>query len=183
MALVALYFWAPLVGKWISKTPPAGKIAVAPAAQVAEASSAPAPGAEAALGWREVLRQITADRHTSPVSLVLDHNPFVPPPVEVVAEKPEPTEPAKPIAAVTPAGLGLSLVATLIGPEYRAARLNGKTVVVGQTIEVVKNGNAYQFTLAEVDATRAVLMHDGERYELRAKAPQRSGRIEVAPSE
>ena len=181
MGLVALYFWAPLVGKWFSKPSPAGAVAAAPPAQAAGASGAATPVAEATLGWRELIRQITADPHTVPVALALDRDPFAPPLVEVIAEKPGPVEPVKPPIAVTPASLGLSLVATMIAPDYRAARLNGKTVAVGQTIEVVKSGSAYQFTLAEVDATRAVLVRDGERFELFAKGPPRSGKIEIAP--
>lgn len=185
MLIVALYFWAPLLKKWFgtSETLAAAAAPATGETVAAMQTVASTPSAEGLVSWREVLAQMRADPRTMPAVLPLVRDPFALPPVELTAEKPEAAEVQPPAPMATPASLGLALVGTVVGGKHRAARLNGKTVFEGQTVEVAKDGNTYQFTLAEVDARRVVLVRNGERFELSIKEAGRSGRIEIVAHE
>ncbi len=111
-----------------------------------------------------------------------DVEPFAGPPVEAKSQVAEAENVPAPVAEkVTPSSLGITLVGTLVGPERRAARIGGKTVLVGQAIEVVRGAERYQFTLTDVQRDRVVLMREGERFELNVKPSVPAGRIEWTP--
>lgn len=194
VCLVAIYFWAPLLYRWMAKP---NDVTIAPSADastahlVAVSTASPAaamPGSNASraaqpLGdWHAILQRIEADPDMKPTAFERDLEPFAGPPVEAKSQAAEAEIAAMPVAEkVTPGSLGIVLVGTLVGPERRAARIGGKTVLVGQTIEVVKGAERYQFTLTDVQRDRVVLMREGERFELNVKPSVPAGRIEWTP--
>jgi hypothetical protein len=88
LAVVALYYWMPLVWGWIGKANGSGTAAVAaatppaaatntPPAQPAATSPTAAKPAGAAMTWQETLRAIEADPRTVPAALLGGRDPFV----------------------------------------------------------------------------------------------------------
>lgn len=200
VCIMAIYFWLPLVSKWVfGSAESIMSDAPAVATQSAEGQNGAATNASIAsisqpqnsLGlatanttqqrpWFEVMKMIESDPNMSPVLFEAEVSPFA-----VASTEPEkvPSAPESvvrpPAEKVTPAALGITVVGTLVGPNRRAARLGGKTVLVGQSIEVVKGAERYLFTLAEVHPNRVVLVRDGERFELSVKPSNSSGAIEI----
>lgn len=194
VCLVAIYFWAPLLYRWTVKP---NEVAIAPSADASKAQSvavSTAPPASAMPGpngsraaqplvdWHTTLQRIEADPDMKPAAFEREVEPFAGPAVEAKSQAAEAEITATPVAEkVTPGSLGITLVGTLVGPERRAARIGGKTVLVGQTIEVIKGADRYQFTLTDVQRDRVVLMREGERFELNVRPSVPAGRIEWMP--
>jgi len=199
VCLVAIYFWAPLLYRWTVKsgdatTASAPDVAAMPSSAIAATTpGAIAPGAPAnspnaaessqpSTDWQTTLQQIETDPDMKPAVYERELEPFAGPPAEGKSQVADLDVSPAPVAEkVTPGSLGITLVGTLVGPERRAARIGGKTLLVGQTIEVVKGTERYQFTLTDVQRDRVVLMREGERFELRVKPSAPAGRIEWTP--
>jgi len=187
MALVAIYFWAPLVLKWTAKEKAVAKVDT-PAASTGAVPIAALPTAEAAPTeaprpkcppWQQVVQWIQSDSRTAsapPLSNTRD--PFQKPKTAAaetkVAEEGRPKPPV-----LTPAGVGLVLTGTIIGPQRRIARISGKSYNEGQTIEVIKDKLRVTFTLLEVHDRRAVLESQGERFDLVIPEPSKSSKMEL----
>ncbi len=196
VCLVAIYFWAPLLYRWTVKsgdtTPTASPdvSAVHSSAPAAMAAAVPGTGAtttksnapetpQPSTDWQKTLQQIESDPDMKPAAFERDIEPFAGPPAEAKSQVADLDVAPPPVAEkITPGGLGITLVGTLVGPDRRAARIGGKTVLVGQSIEVVKGTERYQFTLTDVQRDRVILMRDGERFELTVKPAASNGRIE-----
>lgn len=194
VCLVAIYFWAPLLYRWTvrptdaasvaSPEPSGSQPAVGAAVSVAVATPGPTTtaGPQPIADWYTTLQRIEADPDMKPAVFDRDVEPFAGPPVEAKSQVAEAENVPAPVAEkVTPSSLGITLVGTLVGPERRAARIGGKTVLVGQAIEVVRGAERYQFTLTDVQRDRVVLMREGERFELNVKPSVPAGRIEWTP--
>lgn len=198
VCLVAIYFWAPLLYRWTVKsgdTPsPSPDVSAAQPSMIAVAVpgtretgattsglpslDTPQPAAD----WQTTLQRIETDPDMQPAAFEREVEPFAGPPAEAKLQVADLDISPAPVAEkVTPSSLGITLVGTLIGPERRAARIGGKTVLVGQAIEVVKGTERYQFTLTDVQRDRVVLMREGERFELNVKPALPAGRIEWTP--
>lgn len=186
LAVVALYFWAPLVWGWFAKSDVLpGAVTPAPpdSAAVAGTSADPSKPETAAVSfpWRQVVQWIEADPLMRSASLLeKSKDPFVcaPKKKEVVEEKT--ADKPSPSKIVTPASLNMVLSSTLIGPRQRVAQINGRTYREGQTIELTaKDGQSTAFTLAEVHPTEVVLQRSAERFPLKIRKPAPSGRIEL----
>jgi len=59
------------------------------------------------------------------------------------------------------------------------AQINGRSYRQGEAVELVKDGQQIEFTLAAVYPRRIVLKRKGEQFELTIPVPARSGRIEL----
>jgi hypothetical protein len=195
-ALVAVYFWMPLVWKWIGK---GDSIAMAAPVQpsttgmvvteLSVAAPTPQPAAKQTASerpsWQQLDRWMHDDQRTMTAPpLPNTRDPFQPPKVEVV-EATKAVERLKPrLTASTLSASGLALTSTIIGPQRRVAQINGKTYAVGQIIEVAKDKEAAMaFKLIEVAPRRAVLEAEGQRFELSIPEPTRSSKIELLRSE
>ena len=195
LLLVALYYWAPLVIGWVSKSgesKEAGKAAAAPtttaAAPATASNAAPSKTANPALPWQQVIQLMENDERTLAAELrALRRDPFAlpkpdaPPPKAEAATAAAAAAQSQPVV-VTPQSLGLSLSSTIIGSDRRVARISGRTYAEGQTIEVRKDGQTVAFTLAEVHARRVVLVRDKHKYELTIPDPLQSKKIELSLS-
>ncbi len=204
LALVAAWFWAPLLWQWIMPGQPAEEAPIAQAAVAggASAEAVTAPGgpaasnpagapavARAAAGpqstsrpdWRQLVEWKGADQFVQPSELppgLRDQFvPPVPPEPEVAAKTAAEVAPVEAQTPVDPASLGLVLSSTIVGPQRRAARINNKTYQPGQTIAVSKDGRQFEFVLAEVHPRHVVLTDQSARYELSLPKPDLSDAI------
>jgi len=113
--------------------------------------------------------------------LTITRDPFEPPRTEVAESKAEVEDKSRPKPpTITPSAAGLVLTSTIIGPQRRIAQISGKTYVVGQAIEAVKDKETLgvAFKLVEVHPRRAILEADGQRFELTIPEPDKSSKIE-----
>jgi hypothetical protein len=193
LAVVAAWFWAPLVFKSRSNAAPT-PVAAAPTA-VPSASPAPiasTPGNPSTAPkprhpWQEVAARIERDPHMQPATLTVlakERNPFAPLAAIAAIEMPASALDAKKQAGedseeeavpARPDDLGLVLSSTLVGRKRRAALISGRTYELGSKISV--EGEA--FRLVEVEPSRIVLERDGQQYTLSIKRRTGGGRIEL----
>jgi hypothetical protein len=183
MAVVALYFWAPLVRGWLSAdkaTTEAGEAAVPSVA--ASAATAPAPTtASDRPTWRQIIEWMPNDSRTMIApSLTTARDPFELPTSEVVKLKGE-SKPEVRRPPLTASSVGLSLTSTIIGPQRRVAQINGRTYTEGQTIDVGKERDSVptKVQLIEVHPRRVVLQCGEDRLELVIPEPGSSDKIEI----
>jgi len=183
LAMVALWFWAPLVIGWLGGDDSEDMNArVEPVTKKATASSAaPAPAEgnkKPRPKWQDLAQWMDADRRTTAAdSLPNERDPFTTRTVlqrVAVDEEPEDVP-----ASVTPDGLGMALSSTIVGPQRRVARINGKSYRQGRMVRMTKDGRELSFLLAEVQPGKVVLSRDGEQFELKAPTPTGRSRIEL----
>ncbi len=155
VTLVALWFWAPLVWKWVGGDPKKkARKAAAVAAQAAdaapEATATPTDAAPAAapvpkIHWDQLLTRISGDENMATATLKPGaRDPFKVTTVEeqVVATAPlvegAPNTPVRAAAVQdpTPESMGLVLEATFVSRQTRRATINGKNYRVGQSVPV-----------------------------------------------
>jgi hypothetical protein len=188
VTLVAIYFWAPLIWKWLpgqSKPPAVAADGIAPqpsatlAVQTVGKPQSAAGTPQVRIDWQQLVQWRSKDPNTVPVvpsdgqrDPFGQHKPQQQPAAEA--------EQLKAAPQVTPQELGLTLTGTLIGPGCKVARINGRNFQEGQTIRAVKGAQTFDFTLVEVHARRVVLQRDSERFELAIKDPRQSHSIELS---
>jgi hypothetical protein len=198
LVLVALYFWAPLLGGWLGKRePPDDLAATSGDAGIGRASGSrrPAPGHAESTGatepkapgcpWTTLDEWIRGDPRTRPtVDLPESVDPFraSAPEAAVVtdADEEEPEEIVE--AAVAPGALDLALSSTVVGAHRRLALIGGRAYEQGQTVSVRQGDRSIEFELVEVFPRRVVLRQGDDEYELAIPEPSRPGRIEWSPS-
>lgn len=188
VTLVAIYFWAPLIWKWLpgqSKPPTVATAGIAQ--QPSEASAVQTVGQPQSaassltvqVNWQQLLQWRSQDPETIAVALPTgQRDPFRLD--EPLQQQTAQSEQPKVAPQVTPQELGLTLTGTLIGPGRKVARINGRSFQEGQTIRAVKGTQIFDFTLVEVHARRVVLQRDSERFELTIKDPAQSQSIELS---
>lgn len=197
LALVAMYYWTPLVWGWVAKhddaadAKPAAVASPTPSAAnpTSTPSTAPTKTDVPQLSWQQVVKLMQRDPRTLAADVTaLRRDPFLLPRPDVAklkadAEASAAAEAGKSQAtAATPQSLGLNLSSTIIGSNRRVARISGRTYELGQTVQVLKDGQTIAFTLAEVHARRAVLVRDNKKYELTIPDPLQSRKIELSRS-
>ena len=180
MALVALYFWAPLAWGWIS--PQGGKKSAQPLALILtddpEQPTQAAKRRASQFRWEKVRQLVAADARMA--SAALDRSwldPFTPqsPPPEAAAA---PTGiGAAPITAksdLTPDQAGIVLSGVLVGGKRRMATINGETYGEGSTIKIAKEGlfSAVEFRLARITRRGVELERNGKTYPLLLDEPE-----------
>lgn len=192
LALVALWFWAPLVWGWIGSQDTETATEVEP---VADGLPAQPPGPISNLQptpkkeektesprhpWQKLVKWMEDDWRTSAANVVSSRrDPFRTPKPEVAESQPKDETPEPDQQEVTPESLGLVLSGTAVGPRRRVAQIGGKTFRIGTTISVTKDGQQYQFTLVEVHSDRVVLERNAKRFELKIPTTGSSDRIEL----
>ena len=167
LLLAALYFWSPLVVRWLR---PEAKTDVAvaeeqavleqPAPAVAP-STAPKPPEHT---WQQLVTWMDQDPRMLPAqdAAFLD-TAFAAKPVKVeISDEDEPAEVAAVVEA-SPQSAGLVLSGTLIGSKRRTAMINGRSYTVGSQIEVAPG---VRFAVAEISPKRVVLSRGPQRFEL-----------------
>jgi hypothetical protein len=191
-AVVALYFWTPLVWGWIGKSDPnmttaTVTTAVAPLAATAMPSASSFTDVtKSASAPRPSWSQLVELKHNDPRTMTappLTHarDPFESPKQEIADTNA--AEDVKPkLRAITPVAAGLVLTSTIIGPQRRVAQISGRTYTVGQSIEASKGKETLgvAFKLVEIRPRQAVLEANGQRFELSIPEPGKSGKIEFA---
>ena len=198
LALAAMYFWLPLFrGMVVKKDTPVtssielpaelsdrdlGVRATARAAAPAATSGGAAPQEHS---WEQLAGWLEQDERTRPAEdLAGRRSPFEPIREEPVETSPdlveeEPVETVETVeTVVTPGSLGMQLTGTVVGPGRHVAVIDGKAYAQGRIVGSVKDGQAIEFTLAEVSEERIVLERQGQRYELAIPQRAASGQIE-----
>jgi hypothetical protein len=85
-----------------------------------------------------------------------------------------------PPVEASPESLKLVLSGTILSPNRRVARINGRTYTIGDTIEAAgKDGKLVEFVVTEIETRRVALERLGKRYELKIHSPGQPGRIEL----
>jgi hypothetical protein len=187
LALVAMYFWAPLVWGWVGGRGKAEKAAakVAPVEGVpvpltatAQAVSAVPQGTSnqtkeslPAHPWDRLAQWMDQDSRMQPPAgeFADSRDPFQA--VEETIAEPETEESEKEETAATPEDLGLVLSSTLVGPQRSIAMINGKPYRQGRTVELKKNGQTLEFVLKEVHPRRIILQRQDKQFELTIPRP------------
>ena len=187
LLVIALWFWAPLVGGWFSsgsdeaatttasvQAKPAlpfakqkiGSESQSPTVKTAEVARAPK------IEWNELTKWIRSDPLMTPAELPENsRDPFLAHLERSLVEEEEEVEevevvvqPAQPV--VTPKSLGLTLTSTIVGSKRRVAMIGGRAYRQGKMVYALSDGATIGFLLAEVGERHAVLVRDGRDYEL-----------------
>jgi len=190
LAVVALYFWAPLVWGMIQSTEQT-TAAEAETPAMAGGSSSPLPTgtesapttATASVPWQQLVEWRKQDILTTPVETPETvHDPFRVAQAKPVELEQEEKQREKLQALITPEMMGLKLTSTVVGPGRRVALINGKIFLEGQQIACGKSGEEIVFDLVEVRARQAVLERDGKRFELTIPQKPLADRMELSGS-
>jgi hypothetical protein len=183
MLLVALYFWAPLVGGWLglgkSGATPVAKGPDPNAAMLsgfgAMLSGAPGPQPTTAAAsvpkhaWQQVAEWIRNDPRSQPASPAENQRD----PFQQTELKSAAVAVAKAAAArkrYTPETLGLTLTGTLIGSQRRLAVINGQVYPEKAEFRVKADGNEVAFRVAEVQRQAVILRQGEETFNLKLKS-------------
>lgn len=195
LLLVAIYFWMPLVSRWIShrkdqaqsSLPPSSAPTSAPSLASSTISATTTPPGSPLLGvtapegtvtkpaptWRELADAIERDPLMRPAAPVMTErvrpNPFGrPQPIEIVKDTEEP-EPNESLANdAQPAELGLVLSSTVVGTARQTAVINGKVYTLGREVPAADGA---LFMLTDIQPRRIVLKRAGREFELKIARP------------
>ncbi len=185
LALVAGYFWTPLVWGWLRPADTAVAASLGPQAAdgqhpqptpVARSTDATAPPKTDSVPWETVAAWIDADPDTRPADLNTFRNPFQPTAKEAEKPPPETAQPVEP-PPKTPQSLGVELTGTIVGPTRRVALISGRAYGEGDTIVADAGGTPVEWTLGRVTPRGIILRSQDERYELTLPQSRQPGRI------
>lgn len=193
VVLVAVYFWVPLVWRWVgkgsaetatAKATTTSAAAMTVATRVSEGNEAGQPAAKqntSRLPWQQIVQLRKNDPKTMPAPpLATTRDPFVATAPQVAATKKLSEAAKKPITPViAPSAVGLALKSTVIGPQRRVAQINGRVYAVGQTVSIKKDSQDISFKVIDVQPRGVVLEAQGQRFELTIPEPGRSQKIEA----
>ena len=197
LVVVALWFWAPLVWGWIAEDDPAveataeqsaaDSATTLPTDSPAQSDTMPKEAESPRHPWHQLVQWMDNDPRTSAATLMFpQRDPFLAPKTAVVEDQPEDQPEDEPEEVqqeeVTPQGLGMVLSSTIVGPDRRVARINGKSYQEAGTVKLTKDGQQIEFTLVKVYPRRVVLERDGKLFELKIPSAADSGRIELSES-
>ena len=199
LALVAVWFWVPLVWGLIGPEEESTEVATSPAtgsAMTATQKFGPIQQPTGSLGengvltapdrgglaWNQLVEWMGNDPRLLASSYVPGpRDPFREPQAPQVADHENEKAPVPQL--VTPADLGMTLSSTIIGSGRRVARIGGKNYTQGSTVEGDKDGQRIKFTLAEIHPRRVVLIRESRPFELKVPSPGQSSRIELTRNE
>jgi hypothetical protein len=178
LALVGLWFWVPLVAKWLDKTDTEAAINTPVAATMPQPRNPAAPAVTTTTGnvslgapaltaagsrrpWQQLLASIERDARMKPATdLGSGRDPFHPldekkvKRAAAVVEKPD----------LTPADAGLSLSSTIVGAGDRTALIGRDVYREGDTIATTHGEG--KFRLVEIRPREVVLERSGKLYRL-----------------
>ena len=190
LAVVALWFWAPLVWGWVAPDGENTAKAVEldadipptlPIERTKNYKTTQQKTGETRHHWKQVVEWMEDDPLTSTANIIISkRDPFHMQKPEMVEETVEPEiEPEIVQKDLTPEELGLVLSSTIIGKRRRLAQISGKTIELGGFVNVTKDDRQYEFKLVEVQHRMVVLQRNSERFELRIPVPVDSEKIEL----
>ncbi|MBC7855693.1 MAG: hypothetical protein IAF94_19865, partial [Pirellulaceae bacterium] len=196
LLLGGMYFWGPLIWKWVGKKGAAAPdMAVVPSSSPSSSSGSsggglPTSGAgeskETGPGWREVRDRRKAD----PLARSADFRPpwsqiFQVAATVTKAEEPEVEVQTKQPAEVDPRNLGLVLQGVAIGPQGKKAIISGKvyreqdSITVSRDSDATRNENGQRsdvvFTLLRVYRKMVVVEREGKVWELKLTSAAAQG--------
>lgn len=179
MALVALYFWAPLVWRWVKPSSDRAQLATNNVALIL--TDDPADASDKGRGlpanrfrWDRVRQLIERDsRMTSATFEAGWIDPFArteilqPPEPIAAASKPET------IQEVTPQEAGLELTSLVISPRVRTATINGETYAEKEVVSAAaKDGpQGVDFRIERIGRRGVELVREGKTYLLELNKP------------
>lgn len=179
MALLALYFWAPLLAGWIApakrKTTPTGNLALILTDDPVEATDKTKAAQGGNFRWEKVHQLLTSDPRMNSAEFDISWaSPFaVAAAVREITEASEAQDEAIEKAAalrkdISPAEAGLVASCVLIGPRRRTVMINGEVYGEQQTIVApVKDGLVgLQFRLVSIGRQEITFEREGRTYSL-----------------
>ncbi|MCA9247869.1 MAG: hypothetical protein KDA42_12155 [Planctomycetales bacterium] len=179
LLVVAIWFWAPLVAKWLpasdGTTSPASTSTAAVAAAIVSTPqtreivnpSQPSPT------WREVAHWMSQDQMMTAAPGVDKVEPFgaavvQPSPDDSTAVESQPAEIAsKSFAESTPAELGIRLTSTIVGSQKRIAMINGRPYAEGRPFVFRAGDRAIEFQVTRIQAQQIVLSQGEKQHTLK----------------
>lgn len=188
LLLGGLYFWGPLIWKWVGKKGTPAAAAAAPAQEHASEQNAAVSTAteevklqESPLEWNEIQRQ----REANPLTRSADYQPqwdqiFQVAAVTPVAQLPEEVE-SKKQEQLDPSDLGLVLQGVFIGTRSKKAIINGTVYCERDSIPVElppdESGNndtqlEVEFRLVRVFRKMVELEREGRTWQLQLATPE-----------
>jgi hypothetical protein len=191
VALVAIYFWAPLIIGWIKPKTDSTMAAPAVTAATSPDQNTENTGKESVatgkIPWPKLDDMMRNDPKTmSAPRLTTTRDPFNSP-ISEAKEKLLSKQKEADAPILSPDMAGLKLSSTIIGNGRHMAQVNGKTYTAGQIIDVRKgmdkNSVGATFRLVEVYPRRVVLESGGQLFELAIPDPSKSGKIEFVGGE
>lgn len=190
MGVVALWFWAPLVWKWVAPESSAAALATSANSAAAVVTST-SPGtviatqpSAPALSWKELAALLQEDpllAASQSHETIID--PFAVPAVAAASEETAEGEKIEegessagaqsakteaPLVRPTPEQLGLTLTSTIAGGRRAVATINGKTCRVGDVIVVPSANMQYEFSVISINTCEVTLAAGDESFVLPA---------------
>ena len=190
LALVALYFWAPLAMKMVS-----GKKSSKKASSVAQTDSLPAEApvssdtektnepdethqqatATPAFGWDQILDWIRQDPLTASCPEIKNqHDPFkrveqiidIPTPETPLANQATEQAPAV-VRDLSPEALGMKLTSTIVGNQRSVAMIDDRAYALGQLVMAYDGATPLPFRLVAIRPESVILERDEQQYALK----------------
>jgi len=164
--LVAVWFWFPLVQKWMggskSKKP---SVATAQAESPSQPSPIATPMVPQPHNWKELAKQIMTDPNMASGSMrAPDFDPFFRPEAEVaVVDSGETAHTVAKIIESTPASMGWSVTSVIAGSRP-LARINNENYRIGDAI--MSHGKPTDYVVQEIEPWGVVLSKKQKQYEL-----------------
>jgi len=194
LAVVALYFWAPLMCGWFNSedSPKEAKSAKADAKGKSIPDAASEPGSKQKekahktpeYSWQQLAEWMDNDPRTSAArSRKGQRDPFRMTKAQLAQVKPNQEQENQvkneEEPELTPQDLGMVLSSTIVGPRRQVALINGKTYRPGDTIEMEKGKQKVSFTLMEILPRRVVLSRENKPFTLNMPSSNNSGQINL----
>ncbi|MCC9604553.1 hypothetical protein LOC68_27450 [Blastopirellula sp. JC732] len=164
--LVALWFWAPLVKKWL----PASKSRPAPSDVAIEQplAATPQPQASSAgneMNWRTWSKRMKENPRMKSAELPKGSlDPFRK--IQVAAAEDPKENVAAPVAEVKPTPDDLFVRSVIVGRTRAIARINQANYEVG---DVVQTAQGVSFVISAIEPNGVILARDGETFDLHLK--------------
>jgi hypothetical protein len=180
LLIVAIWFWAPLLGKWFGKpetdvkdgTPTQNSAFASPAAGggVGASSHSATESAISVKGklphrpWRQLVTWIEQDPRMSPATeLAIGRDPFKLLPIEAMEKKrAEPASEQQP--DLTPTLAGLVLTTTIVGRGQSIALIGGEAYKEGSVVAALRGDG--RFRIVEIRPREVILERKGKLYNL-----------------
>ena len=169
---VAVWFWSPLIWNLMGESnasQPVSNVIANEATSTSGSQAATGVSKEPHYSWKQIAEAIDKDPLMMPAEKdASTKDPFrgLTPkkPIQIVEEQPIAVVPA---LDVTPAGAGLVLTSTIVGPGRRVARLNGKSYRVGDLIDASVDDKTIRYIVLSIDAKSVRLSLGEKEYEMK----------------
>lgn len=192
LALVAVYFWAPLAIKMVGGKKSSKKAFTTAQSESLSAESSASTGtnsthkidetlqqmtAAPAFGWDQILNWIQKDPLTvSCPEIKNQHDPFkrvekiieIPTPESPVANQTPGTEQTPEVVRdLSPEALGMKLTSTIVGSEKSVAMIDDRAYALGQRVIAYDGATPLPFRLVAIRPEMVILERDEQQYALK----------------